>query len=65
MNQSTKPAAELSPGELRLIALSVLGRTLRTLLLSDDTGAAMVRREPPPFYDYGQKKKTPRRSERR
>jgi hypothetical protein len=34
---------------LRLIALSLLGRTLRTLLRSDDTGAAMVRREPPPL----------------
>ncbi len=41
--------AELTPGHLRLIALSVLGRALRALSMSDDSGAAIFHREPPPL----------------
>lgn len=44
-----KTFADLTPGDLRLIALSALGRTLRVLSMSDDSGAATVRREPPPL----------------
>jgi hypothetical protein len=44
-----KTFADLMPGDLRLIALSALGRTLHFLSMSDDSGAATVRREPPPL----------------
>jgi hypothetical protein len=44
-----KTFADLTPGDLRLIALSALGRTLHFLSMSDDSGAATVRREPPPL----------------
>lgn len=49
MNESINPAAELSPGDLRMMALSLFARALRALSLSDDSGIATVRREPPPL----------------
>ena len=49
MDEPISTAAELSPGDLRLMALSLFARALRALSLSDDSGAATVRREPPPL----------------
>ena len=41
-------SADLTPRDLRLMALSILERTLRALLFMDDSGA-VVRREAPPL----------------